>query len=154
MRAPIAVSFVIGLGALFVDLGVNYQNIASFFPYFVIGKRLPRNLWRNHLLQPALRVPFAACFLMIATSVLAYSAFGGKSFGRTFERLSFTYACFNGAPPEQRATECSTPRELFCRAAFYAASAPLILGFLCCLPTRSYATRHSAPRTHRPLSLL
>lgn len=63
-------------------------------------------------------------------------AFGGVHFADSFEALTFTYACFNGNPPEKRATECSTARELLFRAVFYACSAPLILGFLCVLPTR------------------
>lgn len=33
MRAPVTIALLLGLGALFVDLGVNYQNILSFFPY-------------------------------------------------------------------------------------------------------------------------
>ena len=60
MRSPVAASLVIGLFALFVDLGVNYQNILSFFPYFVAGSRIPRSLWHRHLARPAVRVPFGA----------------------------------------------------------------------------------------------
>lgn len=135
-RAPITLSLVVGLAALFLDLGVNYQNVCAFYPYFVVGKRLPRSLWRTHLSRPSLRLPFAATFLVAAAAVLLYSAYGGARFQRTFGGLAFTYACFNGAPPEQRATECATFSELLRRAAFYAGSAPLIVGFLCVLPTR------------------
>jgi hypothetical protein len=115
-RAPITLSLVVGLAALFLDLGVNYQNVCAFYPYFVVGKRLPRSLWRTHLSRPSLRLPFAATFLVAAAAVLLYSAYGGARFQRTFGGLAFTYACFNGAPPEQRATECATFSELLRRA--------------------------------------
>ena len=135
-HVPILISLFIGLASLGADLGVNYQNLASFFPYFAIGNWLPRKLWRCHLSRPALRLPFGVSFLVAAAVLLTYSALGAMRFKRSFGGLAFTYACFNGAPPAQRASDCASNRELFHRAAFYVCSAPLILGFLCLLPTR------------------
>ena len=66
-RWPIAISLCLGCGALFVDLGVNHQNILSFLPYYVAGNRLPRSLWSRDASQPWLRVPFALFFLAVNT---------------------------------------------------------------------------------------
>ena len=53
-RAPVAFAFAVGLGGTLVDLRVNYQNIVAFFPYFVLGARLPRDVWAR-LRAPAVR---------------------------------------------------------------------------------------------------
>ena len=134
-RAPISISLLVGLAALFVDLGVNHQNILSFLPYYVVGNRLPRSLWEGPEIT-AMRVPFAISFLAATAALLTFSVVGGASFGRFFSRLTLTYACFNGAPPEAQAGECGTVRGLLQRLAFYCCSAPLILGFLCLMPKR------------------
>ena len=136
-RAPIVTALLVGLSALFLDVGVNYQNILAFFPYFAVGHRMPRTLWRRHLLRPAVRIPCAVVFVLAAWLMVLFSVVGGAHFSRTFEKLSFTYSCFNGYPPEQRAAECSTGRELLRRTAFYLFSSPLVLGFLCIVPTRA-----------------
>ena len=136
-RWPIAISLCLGCGALFVDLGVNHQNILSFLPYYVAGNRIPRSLWSRDASQPWLRVPFALFFLAVMVGLLCFSAFGGAHFAKGFAKLSLTYACFNGAPPEALADQCHTPRELLYRLAFYCCSVPLIMGFLCLMPTRA-----------------
>jgi fucose 4-O-acetylase-like acetyltransferase len=136
MRAPITISILIGLSALFLDLGVNHQNVLSFFPYYVVGNRLPRSLWARDINQPSLRIPFAAFFVASTAALLTFSAVGGARFAKAFGRLSLTYACFNGAPPDAEKDECSTVRELVHRFAFYCCSVPLILGFLSLMPTR------------------
>ena len=136
MRAPITVSVLLGLSALVLDLGVNHQNILSFFPYYVVGNRLPRSLWSRELGHPKLRIPFASFFVAFAAALLWFSAVGGAHFSKVFGRLSLTYACFNGAPPEAQKDECSTLRELIHRFAFYCCSVPLILGFLCLMPSK------------------
>ena len=135
MRRPIAVSLALGSLAVFVDLGVNFQNIASFMPYFVVGSRLPRSLWASQLSRPHVRFGFASFFLCVSVAMLLFSTYGGDAFAACFSRLGLTYACFNGAPPAEQAGECSTFRELCMRLIFYASSVPLITGFLCALPT-------------------
>jgi fucose 4-O-acetylase-like acetyltransferase len=134
-RAPLAASVAVGLAGLFVDLGVNYQNIVSFWPYFVVGNRLPRALWRKHLASPPLRLAGAACLVLPAAAVLIFSVLGGDHFSEAFGRLALTYDCFNGAPPEAQGDACPTGRQLFSRLAFYASSAPLIIGFLSIVPS-------------------
>ncbi|KAL3911280.1 MAG: hypothetical protein SGPRY_008751, partial [Prymnesium sp.] len=58
------------------------------------------------------------------------------AFNFFFGRVTLTYACFNGAPPGDNPTACSTLPQLFERALFYCASFPLIAGFLCILPRK------------------
>lgn len=136
MRWPITASLLVGSVALFTDLGVNFQNIASFFPYFIIGHRLPRTLWQDIQNRHMMRRASAAFSLSVTAAMLVFSVYGGEAFAECFARLGLTYACFNGAPPAEHADECGSIRELASRLAFYVASAPLILGFLCMLPTK------------------
>ena len=32
---PLAFSLLLGLGSLYIDVGLNYQNLLSFLPYFI-----------------------------------------------------------------------------------------------------------------------
>ncbi len=133
MRQPLLVALAIGLGSLYVDLSVNYQNIASFLPYFVAGHLAPPRVW-SALAQPRLRIPLAALFVLSSAFLIGFSAVGGAAFSSSFDAVALTYDCFNGAPPDARAHECPTGRELLRRALFYAASVPLVAGFLAALP--------------------
>jgi len=132
-RAPRTLSLLLGLAALFADLGVNYQNIFAFWPYFVLGATLPRDTWTK-LRKPRLRWPLCALFVSSTLGLVAFSAWGGATFAAAFEQLTLTYACFDGSPPAQRRLECCSLRELCLRMLFYAASLPLMAGFLCMLP--------------------
>ena len=135
-RAPVCISLVFGLTGALLDLGVNHQNIFSFFPYYVVGNRMPRSLWSQHLGRLTVRVPLALGFVLALISLLTYSALGGAHFAQSFDRLGLTYSCFNGAPPDSEKGACSTLPELVKRFVFYLVSAPLILGFLSLMPTR------------------
>ena len=120
--------------ALFIDLGVNFQNIASFFPYFIIGHRLPRTLWQDIQNRHMMRRASAAFSLSVTAAMLVFSVYGGEAFAAS-SRLGLTYACFNGAPPAEHADECGSIRELASRLAFYVASAlSSLASFVCCRP--------------------
>ena len=134
-RAPLLTSVAIGLAALFIDLGVNYQNILAFLPYFIGGALLPGSRW-DDLSRPAVRCPLAAFFCVAALGVLGFSCFGGHAFAVAFEQITLTYSCFDGAPPAASAGACSSLRELCMRLAFYGLSVPLLFGFLATMPTR------------------
>jgi len=143
-RAPLLFSTLLGLAALFADLGVNYQNIFAFLPYFVLGARLPRDVW-TQLDRPELRCPLGGLFVACTFGVVAFSAaprgYGGATFSNAFEQLTLTYSCFDGSPPAEKRLDCCSLRELLLRAAFYLASLPLIAGFLCTMPrTTSWLT--------------
>ncbi|EOD10560.1 hypothetical protein EMIHUDRAFT_459834 [Emiliania huxleyi CCMP1516] len=62
--------------------------------------------------------------------------FGGVTFADAFAGVSETYDCFNGFAPDaaRRRGGCATLRAAGQRAAFYAASAPLMAGFFSVLP--------------------
>ena len=135
-RSPLGISLLLGLAANFADLGVNYQNIAAFLPYFVAGAVVPKDAW-SLLHRPWLRWPFAALFVASTVGLVGWSAYGGAAFRSAFEQITLTYACFDGNPPSQKALACSTFHELAMRALFYLLSLPLIVGFLCALPRRT-----------------
>ena len=101
-RSPMLLSILFGLSGLFVDLGVNYQNILAFWPYFVAGALLPRSRWEL-LHQPPLRTLCMLFFVACLAALLLFSAFGGATFQAVFQQLTVTYACFNGAPPQDQA---------------------------------------------------
>ena len=135
-RAPLIISLTIGLSGSFVDLGVNYQNILSFWPYFIGGAVLPRTHWET-LARPAVRLPFGAFFLVCSALVLSASVYGGVGFEAFFRQATLSYSCLNGNPPQGKMVVCASFRELMMRITWYAASLPLIGGFLCILPRRS-----------------
>ena len=58
-------------------------------------------------------------------------------FDAFFLHVTLTYACFNGAAPADAPAVCSSLQQLGCRALFYGASFPLILGFFCVLPRKA-----------------
>ena len=134
LRWPLTISLLLGLAALFVDLGLNHQNLFSFLPYFVAGHLLPRSTWEL-LARPALRAGLAALFVGVTAALIAFSAYGGERFKQLFLLSVVNYACFTGALPNTEEA-CATLPQLGMRALFYAASVPLLLGFLCLLPTR------------------
>lgn len=138
-RVPMLISLLLAHGALFADLGVNHQNVLSFWPFFVGGALVPRDAWAQ-LNRPAVRRPLAASFVTCALSLALFSAYGGQHFHDAFYQLTRTYACFNGSPPDPsgvKLSECSSMRELGRRATFYVASLPLMAGFLCLMPRHS-----------------
>lgn len=134
LRWPLTTSLLLAHAALFVDLGLNHQNLFSFLPYFVAGHLLPRSTW-DLLARPGLRLGLAALFLGATAGMIAFSAYGGEAFQQLFLYSVVNYACFTGALPNDE-HGCATLSQLGLRALFYAASLPLLLGFLCLLPTR------------------
>lgn len=134
--APMLLSLLFGLSGLFVDLGVNYQNIIAFWPYFVAGALLPCSRWEL-LHHPPVRTPCVLLFCVCTAALLLFSAFGGRTFRVVFEQLTLTYACLNGAPPRDQADVCCTAHELAMRLTFYVLSCPVIAGFLCMVPRES-----------------
>ena len=76
MRAPLAFATVLGLSSLYVDLSVNYQNILSFLPYFVLGHTTPRTLAAT-LEAPRVRAPLAALFVLVGFALVLFRAAHG-----------------------------------------------------------------------------
>jgi len=79
MRRPLAFSLLLGLGSLYVDVGLNYQNLLSFLPYFIGGHLLPASAW-GVLGRPALRLGLAASFVATTLGLAIFSAHGGERF--------------------------------------------------------------------------
>lgn len=106
LRAPLLASLLLGHAALFVDLGINYQNLFSFLPYFVAGHLLPASLW-SQLARPAVRLPLAAFFVCVGICLLTFSGMGdspskpGPRFDAFFAQLALSYGCMNGVPPQK-----------------------------------------------------
>lgn len=141
LRAPIATSLVLAHAALFVDLGLNYQNLLSFFPFFLIGHGLPPAAWRT-LDHPAVRAVCSLVFAGAAALALLFSYTGrsfkgGPSFNLAFANVTSTYGCMNGYAPDATPYVCSTVGALWLRLLFYTSSAPLIAGFFAVLPRRA-----------------
>ncbi|KAL1515321.1 hypothetical protein AB1Y20_001952 [Prymnesium parvum] len=136
LRAPVVCTFVLAHLALFADLGVNYQNLLAFMPYFVCGYYTPPSVW-TRLAEWRTRASLAAFFCCACVTLLASSYIGGAGFDLFFERVTLTYACFNGAPPGNAPAACCSFEQLLERAIFYCASFPLIAGFLCVLPRQA-----------------
>jgi hypothetical protein len=134
-RVPMLISLLLAHGALFADLGVNHQNVLSFWPFFVGGALVPRDAWAQ-LNRPDVRRPLAASFVTCALSLALFSAYagqrfptlttapgtsmhvltttpalfhryGGQHFHDAFYQLTRTYACFNGSPPDPSGVKLS-----------------------------------------------
>jgi fucose 4-O-acetylase-like acetyltransferase len=138
LRAPITTSLVLANAALFVDLGLNYQNLLSFFPFFLVGHALPSAAWRA-LARPRIRAFCALLFILSAALALLFSYTGrsfhnGPTFTVAFANVTSTYGCMNGYAPNATPYICSTLDALYLRLLFYASSAPLIAGFFAVLP--------------------
>jgi fucose 4-O-acetylase-like acetyltransferase len=141
LRAPIATSLVLANAALFVDLGLNYQNLLSFFPFFLVGHWMSPAAWRT-LGHPAIRAACSLFFCAAAASALLFSntgrSLGGNlSFTVAFANVTTTYGCMNGYAPDATPYVCSTAQSLYLRLLFYASSAPLIAGFFAVLPRQA-----------------
>jgi len=95
LRRPLLFSFVLAQGALFLDLGLNYQNMFSFFPYFLLGHSLPPSA-SAQLRLPVVRTFFALVFVGACATALVFSYTGesyrgGASFEVAFANLTTTY---------------------------------------------------------------
>ena len=131
LRTPLTVSVMLGLGALLVDLGQNYQNLFSFLPYFVAGALIPPR-WFDFDSRPMLRFSLASLFVLTGAGLAMYSQC--TSFKHIFSVVHDCYACFSGTAPDSDPFMCSTYSHVLYRALFYASSVPLIIGFFSLLP--------------------
>jgi len=134
MRRPLAFSLLLGLGSLSMDVGLNYQNLLSFLPYFIGGHLLPASAW-DVLGRRVLRRSLAASFVGTTLSLLLFSAYGGQHFEHAFLASCVNYGCFTGALPNT-SEGCANTTQLLLRIVFYVASVPLLAGFFCVLPRR------------------
>jgi len=138
LRAPIFSSFIFANAALYIDLGLNYQNLFSFLPFFLVGHALPSAIW-HQIAHPAVRGFFALTFVGVTAVALLFSytnrSFrGGPSFNTIFANVTSAYDCMNGYVPNATPDLCVSADALLLRLMFYAWSVPLIGGFFALLP--------------------
>mmetsp|Transcript_74617 Transcript_74617/g.124466 ORF Transcript_74617/g.124466 Transcript_74617/m.124466 type:complete len:393 (-) Transcript_74617:181-1359(-) len=135
LHAPRATVLLVALSALFVDVGLNYQNILAFWPYFVVGHYMRPTLW-EWLGELRTRLLVGGLFVLISIAIVLFSALGDDGFAQAFTVACATYDCFNGVQAAQDPRACAGWRPLLLRVAFYGCSVPLLLGFLCVVPRR------------------